>query len=94
MNVLVTERPISTLGSRDIANRVYCAKDKAKAVRAAYEREPLPAANCDTSGLDLNEEFARKHGFSGTPVLVRKDGAVLEGFRPRAFLEAWLKEAR
>jgi thiol:disulfide interchange protein DsbC len=29
MNVRVIERPISTLGSRDIANRVLCARDKA-----------------------------------------------------------------
>jgi thiol:disulfide interchange protein DsbC len=35
--------------------------------------------------------FARAHGFTGTPVLVREDGAVLLGFRPREFLESWLK---
>jgi len=92
MNVKVIERPISSLGSRDIANRVYCSKDKPRAVRAAYARAPLPAANCDTSGLDRNEEFAQTHGFSGTPVIVRKDGTVLEGYRPREFLEAWLRE--
>ena len=94
MNVRVIERPISTLGSRDIANRVYCARDKEAAVKAAYEGRPLPAANCDTAGLDANERFAQVNGFSGTPVLVRKDGAVLEGFRPREILEAWLKEAK
>lgn len=92
MNVKVIERPISTLGSRDIANRVYCSRDKSRAVRAAYARAPLPAANCDTSGLDRNEEFARAQGFSGTPVIVRKDGTVLEGYRPKEFLEAWLRE--
>lgn len=91
MNVRVIERPISTLGSRDTANRVYCSKDKQAAVRRAYSRQPLPAANCDTAGLDANEEFARKHGFSGTPVIVRKDGSVLEGYRPREVLESWLK---
>lgn len=93
MDVRVIERPISSLGSRDLSNRVYCARDRAKAVKAAYAGDALPAASCDTSGLDENESFARQHGFSGTPVLIRKDGAVLEGYRPREFLEAWLKGA-
>lgn len=94
MNVKVIERPISTLGSRDIANRVYCARDKARAVKAAYAGEPLPASNCDTSGLDQNEAFARENNFSGTPVIVRSDGAMLEGFRSRDVLETWLRGAR
>lgn len=94
MNVRVIERPISTLGSRDIANRVYCARDKARAVKAAYAGEPLPAAACDTSGLDANEAFARTNNFTGTPVIVRSDGEVLEGYRSRDILEPWLRGAR
>ena len=91
MNVRVIERPISTLGTRDLSNRVYCAKDKPRALRAAYAGAEVAPATCDTSGLDANENFARTHGFSGTPVLVRSDGTVLEGYRPRAVLETWLK---
>jgi thiol:disulfide interchange protein DsbC len=91
MDVRVIERPISVLGSRDLANRVYCSRDKGRAVRAAYAGENLPGASCDTSGLDANERFAREKGFTGTPVIVRDDGAVLEGFRPREYLEQWLK---
>lgn len=96
MNVRVVERPISVLGSRDLADRVYCAKNREEALHAAYSGEPLNggSAKCDTSGLDANESFARKHGLSGTPVIVRSDGAMLEGYRPRAFLETWLKAAR
>lgn len=94
MDVKVIERPISTLGSRDIANRVLCSRDRPRAIKAAYNGEPLPAAACDTSGLDANEKFAREHGFTGTPVLVRADGVVLEGFRPREVLEAWLRGGR
>lgn len=92
MNVTVVERPISVLGSRDIADRVLCAKDHPRAVRAAYAQEPIEGSGkCDTAGLDENEAFAMKHGFTGTPVIVRADGAVLEGYRPRAALIAWLK---
>jgi thiol:disulfide interchange protein DsbC len=95
MNVRVVERPISVLGSRDVTDRVYCAKNREAALHAAYAGEPLKPANaCDTSGLDANEAFAHRHGLNGTPVIVRSDGAMLEGYRPRAFLENWLKEVR
>jgi len=94
MNVRVVERPISVLGSREIANRAYCSKDQRRAVKDAYAGENLPEAKCDTSGLDANEAFAKARGFTGTPVIVRADGAVIEGYRPREFLETWLKGAK
>lgn len=95
MNVRVVERPISILGSRDVADRVYCAKNQEQALHAAYAGEPFRSdGTCNTKGLDANEKFAHQHGLSGTPVIVRSDGAVLEGYRPRQFLEAWLKGAK
>src|SRR3546814_17354908 len=88
MNVRVVERPISVLGSRDVADRVYCARNREAALHAAYAGEPIKAGPaCNTSGLDANEAFAHRHGLSGTPVIVRGDGAGHEGFRPRAFPE-------
>lgn len=95
MDVRVVERPISVLGSRDIADRVYCSKNQEQALHAAYAGEPFKApGGCDTKGLDANEKFARAHGLSGTPVIVRSDGAMLEGYRPKEFLEAWLNGAK
>ena len=95
MDVRVVERPISVLGSRDLATQVYCAKNREQALHAAYAGEPLmPAGTCDTRGLDANERFARQHGLSGTPVIVRSDGAMIEGYRPKEFLEVWLKGAK
>lgn len=95
MNVRVIERPISSLGSRDLTDRVYCARNQEEALHAAYAAEPIKGGPaCDTSGLDANEAFARKHGLNGTPVIIRSDGAVLEGYRPRPFLENWLKAGR
>ena len=91
MGVHVTERPISILGTRAISEGVICAEDKPAAVESAYGDQEVTKRACDTSGLDANEAFARAHGFTGTPVLVRGDGAVLLGFRPREFLESWLK---
>jgi len=87
----VTERPISILGTRAISESVICAEDRAAAMERAYGDQDIAKRACDTSGLDANEAFARAHGFTGTPVLVREDGAVLLGFRPREFLESWLK---
>ena len=96
MGARVTERPISILGTRPISDAVICAEDKAAAVERAYGDQEIAQKDrggraCDTGGLDANEAFARAHGFTGTPVLVREDGAVLLGFRPREFLENWLK---
>lgn len=95
MNVTVIERPISVLGSRDVANQVICSKNKTAALHAAYAREPIAGSGaCDTRGLDENESFARRHGFSGTPVIVRADGVVIEGYRPKEQLTAWIKGAK
>lgn len=91
VNVTVVERPISILGSRDVSEAVLCAPDRARAIKAAYAGEDIArSARCDTPGLDENEAFARANGFTGTPVIVREDGAVLEGYRPKAALLAWL----
>lgn len=88
----VEERPISIFGpeSRKTAEAVLCAADPEAALHAAYAgRKVAGGAKCDTSGLDANEAFARKHGFGGTPVVIREDGAVIEGFRPAAVLKAF-----
>ncbi len=94
MDVRVIERPISLLGTRMVSNAVICATEPARALEQAYDGADLPARACDTSGLDANERFARAHGFDGTPVIVREDGAVLHGYRPREVLEAWLAAGR
>ncbi|ATW03265.1 MAG: DsbC family protein [Parasphingorhabdus sp.] len=94
--VRVEERPISIFGaqSRAIAESVICAANKAVALHRAYAGGQTDGrSSCDTSGLDANEGFARRQGFSGTPVMVRaSDGAVLQGYRSapeiRTFLSA------
>jgi thiol:disulfide interchange protein DsbC len=91
----VTEYPISVLGSRRLTEAVWCARDRGKALDAVYSGtdpatlDRLPS--CDTSPLDANEAFARRVGFTGTPVTVRPDGAVLIGYRPASALSAWLR---
>lgn len=90
----VEERPISIFGpeSRKDAERVLCSPFPETSLHAAYSETALANPRpCDTRGLDANEAFAKAHGFSGTPVIVRpSDGAVLEGYRPAAALRAFL----
>ena len=93
IGVRVEERPISVLGTRALSEKVYCAKNPVASLHGAYRHEEptTDVAKCDTSGLDANEAFARRHMFAGTPIIVRADGSVIEGFRPAAELTAWLK---
>lgn len=90
----VEERPISIFGpeSRKDAERVLCSPFPETSLHTAYSGTALANPRpCDTRGLDANEAFAKAHGFSGTPVIVRpSDGAVLEGYRPAAALRAFL----
>ena len=94
LGVKVIERPISVLGTRALSEHVYCAKDQQRALKAAYEGSEIVSPKCDVSGLNANEAFARANGFSGTPVIVRSDGTVLEGYRPKEFLSKWLAGAK
>ena len=93
----VEERPISIFGpeARKVAERVVCSSVPEAALHDAYSGRPLASSQaCDTRGLDANEAFAKAHGFSGTPVLVRpSDGAVIEGYRDAAALRAFLNIA-
>ena len=95
LGVRVDERPISVLGTRKLSDAVYCASDPAAAVAAAYSGSVPSGARrqgCDAGDLDANEAFARRNGFTGTPVLVRADGGVLVGYRPAAQIATWLKD--
>lgn len=97
MGARVEERPISIFGaeSRKLSEAVLCAPDPAAAAHAAYAGQPVaPGKTCDVSGLDANEAFARKHGFGGTPVIIRADGAVLQGFHTAGQLKAFVAGGR
>ena len=90
----VEERPISIFGaeSRALSEKVLCAPDPVKALHEAYAGgEPAARKVCDAKGLDANEAFAKKHGFAGTPVMVRaSDGAVLHGYRDAATIRRFI----
>lgn len=89
----VDERPISIFGqeSRKLSEAVLCSADPAAALHAAYAGQKVAAPRCDVSGLDANEAFAKRHGFAGTPVVIRADGTVAEGYRSAAQLLAFVQ---
>src|SRR3546814_11538021 len=93
MNVRVVERPISVLGSRDVADRVYCARNREAALHAAYAGAPIQAGPaCNTYRLDAHEAFAHRHGPRRPPVIARRARAMREGYRTRAFPDEWPQE--
>ncbi len=84
--------PDSTVKSRDI----WCAADKAKAWRAWMIDNVTPArtmGTCDTTALDRNVEFSRKHRVNGTPALFFEDGTRKPGALPGAEVEKLLVAA-
>ncbi len=85
-----------TLWKRSVAptKAVLCAEDKVAALHAAYKNDtPEFAENCTTDVLGRITAFTSLHGISGTPFLVRSDGATSAGLRSKEFLIDWLKEA-
>lgn len=98
-DVEITEYPIAVLGPESAARakQVLCAKDRAAAAEALYLGGRVEARADCTDGdrlLTQNMTFAREHGISGTPMLVRSDGATNSGWMPAADLVAWLNGAR
>ena len=84
--------PDSTTKSRDI----WCAKDGAKAWRA-WMLEGVPAATapdrCDTTAIERNLAFGRKHKINGTPAVVFEDGSRKPGALPADVVERMLAAA-
>ncbi|MEW8375825.1 MAG: DsbC family protein [Candidatus Thiodiazotropha sp.] len=59
-------------------------------------RKPLPGKQdgCDSEPvLDAVRAFSRKHGLSGTPVLISGDGRIHRGYLPPDRLLTWLRDS-
>lgn len=85
---------VGTVGGRAIPEAVYCARDPETALYQAYMRALQPGASCERAmAVARNERAARQLGLSGTPILIRDDGAIRYGMLPPEELDAWLKGA-
>jgi thiol:disulfide interchange protein DsbC len=70
--------PDSSAKSKDI----WCAKDSGKIWRAWMVEGVAPpkiTASCDTSALERNVEFGKKHRVQGTPAVVFENGTRVPG---------------
>lgn len=93
----VTEYPIAILGADSVsrARSVLCAKDRQAASLASYTGSAGPTAACPnaSTAVDQNTSFARQHGISGTPTIIRADGAVNAGFLAPSALKDFVEKS-
>lgn len=84
--------PDSLTKSRDI----WCARDNTRAWRAwMIDGVPAPGApaRCDSTVLERNVAFSRKHKITGTPAALFEDGTRKPGAIPRDLIERLLVAA-
>jgi len=87
--------PILSADSTAKSRNIWCAKDKATAWMDWMVRDQVPAtATCDTSALNRNIEFGKKHKITGTPTLVFADGSRVPGAINAQQVEKFLAEAK
>ncbi|MGH8805084.1 MAG: DsbC family protein [Polaromonas sp.] len=72
--------PILSPDSVDKSRNIWCAKDRGKAwVDLMVRDQPAAKATCDTTVLERNLEFGRKHKITGTPTLFFVNGSRVPG---------------
>lgn len=87
--------PLDSLhpGASTKAQQILCSPQPYDALASAMvENKPLNTPLCNTPQLTAVEQFAKAHQFFGTPILIRRDGAMHMGYLPPANLSAWLNK--
>ena len=86
--------PILSPDSAEKSRNIWCSKDQVTAWQDLMVRDkPVPAASCDTSALQRNLAFGRKHKITGTPTLIFANGARVPGAIGAKEVEKRLSEA-
>ena len=87
--------PILSADSTDKAKSIWCAKDKARTWQDLMVRDqPVPKASCDTTALERNIEFGKKHKITGTPTVFFADGSRVPGAISSQQVEKFLADAK
>jgi thiol:disulfide interchange protein DsbC len=87
--------PILSPDSAEKSRNIWCAKDRVAAWQDHMLREKVPAAaSCDTSALQRNLAFGKKHKITGTPTLIFVDGSRVPGAINDAEVEKRLAQAQ
>lgn len=85
--------PILGEDSKAKSRNIWCAKDRVKAWNDWMLRGVTPAgAQCDTTAIDANVEFGKKHRISGTPTLILTDGSRIAGAVPASQVDKMLND--
>ena len=87
--------PILSPDSTDKSKSIWCAKDKGKVWQDLMVRDqPVPKASCDTTALERNIDFGKKHKVTGTPTLFFADGSRVPGAVNAQQVEKFLADAK
>ena len=87
--------PILSPDSTDKSKNIWCTKDRAKAWQDMMVRDQsVPKASCDTSAIDRNLAFGKKHKITGTPTIFFADGSRVPGAIGAPQVEKQLAEAK
>ena len=97
-DIQVTEYPVQLLSadSLDKAKLALCAHDRAAASDSLYFGGQVQApGDCKSAleAVEANTAFARAHGVSGTPTIIRADGQAHAGWMSLQELRPWLQGA-
>ena len=88
--------PILSADSTDKSKLIWCGKDKGKVWQDLMVRDqPIPkSASCDTTALERNIDYGRKHKITGTPTLFFVDGSRVPGAINSQQVEKFLADAK
>ena len=87
--------PILSPDSTDKSKNIWCAKDKGKTWQDLMVRDvPVVKASCDTTAIDRNLDFGRKHKITGTPTMFFADGSRVPGAINSQQVEKFLADAK
>ena len=87
--------PILSPDSIEKSKNVWCTKDKAKAWHDMMVRDQtVPKATCDTTAIERNLAFGKKHKITGTPTVFFVDGSRVPGAIGAPQVEKLLAEAK
>ncbi len=87
--------PILGEDSKTKSKNIWCARDKAKVWNDwMIQGVTPPAAQCDSTAIEANVEFGRKHRITGTPTLFFADGSRVVGAVPLSQIENQLSTVK
>ena len=86
--------PILSPDSAEKSRNIWCGKDRTGVWDDWMLRDKTPTdASCDTTALQRNLAFGKKHKITGTPTLIFTDGSRVPGAIASADLEKRLTDA-